>query len=185
MLGVLEMRGPPLSSVQSSGELGISSKTPAAFPEDIIRVSNSPQTLQMLLLLQCVSVSVCTHTSILWLSSQNWGQIALRCRYFGIRRFFFADSASFYPPLSPLLLHPAPLLPLSSHLLSPGSLSLLVSFYLCPSFIPSRPPLLLSKGPPLQSGVRGSEMALCLYMYRIDYFQLSSEGTSPISKPVL
>lgn len=65
MLGVLEMRGPPLSSVQSGGELGISSKTPAAFPEDIIRVSNSLQTLQMLLLLQCLSVSVCTHTSIL------------------------------------------------------------------------------------------------------------------------
>lgn len=139
MLGVLEMRGPPLSSVQSGGELGISSKTPAAFPEDIIRVSNSLQTLQMLLLLQCVSVSVCTHTSILWLSSQNWGQIALRCRYFGIRRFFFADSASFYPPLSPLLLHPAPLLPLSSHLLSPSSLSLLVSFYLVPLFHPITP----------------------------------------------
>lgn len=186
MLGILEMRGPPLSSVQSGGELGISSKTPAAFPEDIIRVSNSLQTLQMLLLLQCVSVSVCTHTSILWLSSQNWGQIALRCRYFGIRRFFFADSPLHSTPHS----HPSSSILLPCYLSHPISSRLVpflssYPFTPCPSFIPSRPPLLLSKGPPLQSGVRGREMALCLYMYRIDYFQLSSEGTSPISKPVL
>lgn len=63
-LAVLELRGPPLSSVQSAGELGISSKTPAAFSEDIIRVSNSLQTLQMLL--QCVYMcqNLCAHTSL-------------------------------------------------------------------------------------------------------------------------
>ncbi len=53
---VLEMRGPPPSSVQSGGELGISSKTPAAFPEDIIRVSNSLQTSACGC---CVCVRVC------------------------------------------------------------------------------------------------------------------------------
>lgn len=56
------MSGPPLSGVHSGEELGISSKTPAAFPEDIIRVSNSLQTLQIPHSLSvCVSVFVCTH----------------------------------------------------------------------------------------------------------------------------
>lgn len=57
-------RGPPPSSVQSGGELGISSKTPAAFPEDIIRVSNSLQTLRMLPLCVHVCQNVCAHTSM-------------------------------------------------------------------------------------------------------------------------
>lgn len=75
--------------MQSGVELGMSSKSRAVFPQDIIRVSNSLQILQILLLCVYECHYLCEHTSIVWLSSQNWGQIALRCRYLGMRWFFF------------------------------------------------------------------------------------------------
>ncbi len=145
---VLEMRGPPPSSVRSGGELGISSKTPAAFPEDIIRVSNSLQTLQVLLLCVYVCQYLCAHTSMVWLSSQNWGQIALRCRYFGIRWFFFTAlrSVSNPPPTLSLTPHPflpPPLLLYPSRRISSFPAPLLPSYPFtslprAPLFIPSR-----------------------------------------------
>lgn len=97
--------------MQNGGELSVSSETPAAFPKDIIRASNSLQTLHTLLL-QCVPALVCTHTSVVWLSSQNCGQIALSCSYSGMM-FFFHHSALvfillFHSPFTLPPLYPPP-----------------------------------------------------------------------------
>lgn len=113
-------------------KLGTSSKTPTAFPGDIHCVSNSIQTLWILPLCSLVCQYLCAHTSMVWLSSWNWGQIALRCRYFGMRWFFFtACSLRLHLPTSPLF-RPISFFPDSSlpHILLPRA----------PLFIPSRTP---------------------------------------------
>lgn len=112
--------------MQNGGELSVSSETPAAFPKDIIRTSNSLQTLHTLLL-QCVPALVCTHTSVVWLSSQNCGQIALSCSYSGMM-FFFHHSALVFILLfhSPFTLPPLypPTHPTYTNTHKPSSISL-------------------------------------------------------------
>lgn len=60
----LKWEGPPQTSMQSIGGLGISSKTPAVFPEDFIHMSNFLQTLIILPFLSPFeSIFVCPHFS--------------------------------------------------------------------------------------------------------------------------
>lgn len=115
---------------------------------------------------------LCAHTWTVWLSSQNWGQIALRCSYFGIS--FFLLFVFILLPLSPLF-------PLYSLVPCPLSQVSFLPSYPRPSFhsiaLSFSPRRVLER--PFAAGqVWGRELAPCLFMYRIDYFQLDLDGAS-------
>lgn len=186
----LEMRGPPLSSVQSAGELGISSKTPAAFSEDIICVSNSLQTLQMLLQCVCVSVSVfvCTHFSGV-IKLPKLGTNCSQVQILWDKMIFLHCSPLC---LHSLLSHLCSYSTLSSHLLFPSShLSphILLRPYPVPFFsfhhALCSPPSLFGKTLHCRTSVGQRNGSLSLYVQnRLLPTRLGGTFSSPISKPV-